>query len=726
MGKEQDEVSLAKLRKKAETCLAELSEEQLDGVPEQKRALIQELRTHQIELELQNEELRNSEAELSAARDHYAKLYDYSPTGHLTLNDKLIIEEANLTFASMLEMDVEQLLSAKFSDFICKEDQDNFYRYHKDLLASGGQGSTELRLNKKDGSKFWIRIETNPDENSGHASDRFLVSISNVSEQKEIAKKKKVEEKLRIQQKYSVLLEKDRALFDAMSRAQSQFITDTDPRDIFDHLLVELLQMTESEYGFIGQIFHDDDNQPYLKTFALTNIAWNAETLEFYKQSAPTGMEFRNLNSLFGAVMTSEKIVISNDPANDPRSCGIPKGHPPLKAFLGIPFIIGDKLIGMAGIANCPDGYNQNTVKFLKPLTLACSQMINAFKQDIARKQAEEQMESSEHRLSGILDSAAEAVISIDESQHIILFNKGAEEVFGYRHSEILGQPLEVLLPGSSRPTHRGKVANFGKSQERSRYMAVRGEIEGQRKNGEIFPAEASISKIELNGKKTFTAVLRDVSERKESEKVLRDSFVESIDTLMRAAEYRDDETGAHVRRISYYTRVLAEKMGMDEDFCHEIFYASAMHDIGKIGTPDHILLKPGGFTPEEWEIMKTHTIIGGRILAGNSSPYLQMGEEIALAHHERWDGGGYPFGLKGEAIPVAARIMQLADVYDALRSERPYKKAFDHAKSLEIITQGDGRTEPSHFDPDVLAAFVSCAETMSEIFEARKAVEGQ
>jgi len=306
------------------------------------------------------------------------------------------------------------------------------------------------------------------------------------------------------------------------------------------------------------------------------------------------------------------------------------------------------------------------------------------------------------------------------------MFNKGAEEVFGYRHSEIIGQPLEVLLPTECRLTHHGKVANFGKSQDRARHMAGRSEVEGQRKNGEVFSAEASISKIELNGKKTFTVVLRDVSERKEHEKVLRDSFVESIDTLMRAAEYRDDDTGAHVRRISYYTKVLAETMEMDGEFCECIFYASAMHDIGKIGTPDHILLKPGGFTPEEWEIMKTHTVIGGNILAGNSSPYLQMGEEIALAHHERWDGGGYPFGLKGEAIPVAARIMQLADVYDALRSERPYKKAFDHAKSLEIITQGDGRTNPSHFDPDVLAAFVNCADTMNDIFTTRKALEGQ
>ncbi|MDT8375458.1 MAG: two-component system response regulator [Mariprofundaceae bacterium] len=204
----------------------------------------------------------------------------------------------------------------------------------------------------------------------------------------------------------------------------------------------------------------------------------------------------------------------------------------------------------------------------------------------------------------------------------------------------------------------------------------------------------------------------------------LQETFIESIYTLMRAAEYRDDETGAHVKRISYYTRVLAEALGMDEAFCDTIFYASTMHDIGKIGIPDHVLLKPGSLTPKEWEIMKTHTTTGATIMAGSSSPYLQMGEQIALGHHERWDGSGYPNGIKGDAIPLAARIMQIADIYDALRSKRPYKKAFDHATSVEIITKGDGRTEPSHFDPDVLAAFKSRADTMNEIFEERRALE--
>jgi len=203
-----------------------------------------------------------------------------------------------------------------------------------------------------------------------------------------------------------------------------------------------------------------------------------------------------------------------------------------------------------------------------------------------------------------------------------------------------------------------------------------------------------------------------------ERTRALESSFKETLLTLLRAAEYRDDETGAHVRRISYYAEHLAIAMGKDDTFADLIFHASPMHDVGKIGIPDHILLKPGGFEPEEWEIMKSHATIGFDILKGHSSPHLSMGAEIALCHHERWDGGGYPQGLKGEAIPFPARIMQICDVYDALRSERPYKKAFDHAKAFEIITEGDGRTEPGHFDPDVLAAFTQAADQLAVIYD--------
>ena len=196
-------------------------------------------------------------------------------------------------------------------------------------------------------------------------------------------------------------------------------------------------------------------------------------------------------------------------------------------------------------------------------------------------------------------------------------------------------------------------------------------------------------------------------------------SHRETIETLSRAAGYKDEVTGGHVRRISYYTEELAAALGMNAGFCETIHYASQMHDIGKVAIPDAILLKAGPLTQEEWAIMKTHTTLGAQLLGKGRSPYLQMGAEIALHHHERWDGGGYPSGLKGQVIPISARIMNICDQYDTLRGERKYKEALSHSNAVEVITKGDGRTLPSHFDPDILKAFTRSANRFGDIFES-------
>ncbi|MBI5846573.1 MAG: response regulator [Nitrospirae bacterium] len=198
----------------------------------------------------------------------------------------------------------------------------------------------------------------------------------------------------------------------------------------------------------------------------------------------------------------------------------------------------------------------------------------------------------------------------------------------------------------------------------------------------------------------------------------IKSSYIETIHRLTLAAEFKDEDTATHIKRISYYCRILAEQLGQAGDFCETIFYAGPMHDIGKIGIPDNILLKPGKLTPEEFEIIKSHTTIGARILSKSSSEFLSAAEVVALTHHERWDGTGYPRGLKGEDIPLMGRIMNIVDQYDSLRSKRPYKPPFSHEQAFNIIVKGDGRTKPEHFDPRILDVFAEAADEFDRIFE--------
>jgi putative two-component system response regulator len=236
--------------------------------------------------------------------------------------------------------------------------------------------------------------------------------------------------------------------------------------------------------------------------------------------------------------------------------------------------------------------------------------------------------------------------------------------------------------------------------------------------------------KSQQNQLKAYNEHLEDLVAQRTQE--LADSRLDVLWRLGKAAEHRDTDTGQHIVRVSLYCRSLAEKLGLDRDRIESVFVASPLHDVGKIAIPDAILLKPGKLTEGEWLVMKTHCAVGVRILCDESLgmriyfemrgreggarhpavPLLQTAATIALSHHERWDGTGYPGGLAGEAIPLEGRMVALADVYDALASRRPYKAALPDSEVVAAIAAGAGK----HFDPAVHAAFEGLVKTFREI----------
>lgn len=208
-------------------------------------------------------------------------------------------------------------------------------------------------------------------------------------------------------------------------------------------------------------------------------------------------------------------------------------------------------------------------------------------------------------------------------------------------------------------------------------------------------------------------------AEVKKQTEELWDLNREVIRRLTVVAEYRDTDTGWHNWRIGRFSGIIAEGLGMPTDFTTTILLASTLHDIGKVAVPDSILLKPGALTAEEFAVIKTHSEIGAKMLAGSAHAVIQMAEIIALNHHERWDGSGYPNGLSGEETPIEGRIVMLADQYDALRAKRPYKMPFSHEDTCRIILEGDGRTSPQHFDPQILEIFRQMEPEFAIAFEA-------
>lgn len=194
--------------------------------------------------------------------------------------------------------------------------------------------------------------------------------------------------------------------------------------------------------------------------------------------------------------------------------------------------------------------------------------------------------------------------------------------------------------------------------------------------------------------------------------KILAKNQLDIINCLGRAAEYKDNETGMHVVRMSKYSKLIAEAYGANSKWCDLLCNAAPMHDIGKIGIPDHILCKPGKFDADEWQEMQRHAEYGLKILGGNNSDLLELAREIAITHHEKWDGSGYPNGLSGTEIPLSGRIVALADVFDALTNERPYKKAWSVEDACKFIEDQSGK----HFDPQLVPIFIKIIPKLLDI----------
>ena len=292
------------------------------------------------------------------------------------------------------------------------------------------------------------------------------------------------------------------------------------------------------------------------------------------------------------------------------------------------------------------------------------------------------------------IDAVADAVLIVDDHGIIVRANCQVEALLGYTQAELVGRPIEILVPVNLREIHT-KYRNMFDAEPVKRPMGTMLALSAVTKEGRLIPVDISLNPIQNNGHTFVMVLLRDIS-------VIVNAYEETLAGWSRAMDFRDKETENHTQRVTDLTVRVAKSMNLTETQITHMRRGALLHDIGKMGIPDDILNKQGKLTSEEWVVMRRHPEYAYEML--NPIEFLRPALDIPYCHHEKWDGSGYPRGLKGEEIPIAARIFAVVDVWDALSSDRPYRKAMPKEEVCAYIRSESG----THFDPRIVDIFLN------------------
>jgi len=389
------------------------------------------------------------------------------------------------------------------------------------------------------------------------------------------------------------------------------------------------------------------------------------------------------------------------------------------ESWVGVPLQNGKKVFGAMILQSYtdPNAYDDWQMEVLE----AVGNQLSVY---LEKKRAEETLRESEEMFRTFFEQNSVGFSMINTDGSWLRFNDKLCDITGYSREELHGVHWRDLTPTEDQQRER-PLLNEVVSGKIDSYTIEKRCIRRDGSAIDIFVLTKPLRRP--NGEfRYFASIIQDISERKKNERELERHQEAIIGSMAILAEHRDHGTGEHIRRTKNYVRRLLELSGGESLYPPEhlplLSQAAILHDIGKVGVPDSLLLKPGKLTPEEFEIVKRHTVIGGDVLAAaarilGEAPFIHYARQIIEYHHEKWDGTGYPHGLKGEEIPFIARIMAIADVYDALVSERPYKGPIAHEEAVAIIADGAG----THFDPRLVEAFLACADEFKSISQSEE-----
>ncbi len=583
---------------------------------------------------------KQAEASLQTSEERLRALVDNALDGIITINIDGVIQTFNPSAVRMFGYEEHEIIGENIQFLMPEFSKDNPECKIYDYLISDqsllvGINSEMIGLRK---NRTHFPLEQTISEMRVNKERLFISIVRDISERKQLEKNQK-------QQKL---------LLHALHQSTSRFVTSEDPHRIFADMLSDLLTITNSEYGFIGELFYDCENQPYLKTHALTNISWNEESRIFYEKHSPAGLEFHNLETLFGHCIKTTEPVICNTPVSDTRSGGIPAGHPPLSAFLGVPIFSGKNMVGMLGIANCPEGYNEKVLDFLQPFSSTCGILIEAIRTNKERIDNFNALLENETRLRTILNNVVDGIITINEEGIIESFNRAAEHIFHYEADEVLGQNVGLLMPQPVQRHHDQYIANYLRTGKAKIINAGR-EVECINKEGNVFPAELAVSEVYLGNRRLFIGILRDITERKKSEEALRESEERLQDFLDNANDLV--QSVGPGGKLLYVNRAWKSTLGYSEEEVRTL-------DIFDIISPQR---------REQCQIIFQRVLQGESINNMETAFVTKWGETILVSGSAncRFENG----------TPVATRSI-FRDITEQKRAENALKQAKEEAEN--------------------------------------------
>lgn len=395
----------------------------------------------------------------------------------------------------------QEAIGLSVFDLVLPEFRPAFEAMHRNVLQGKAQ-TLQFEIQGLQGTRRWMETYAVPFQNP------ITNHIEHLAVTHDITERKNIEERERSAQH----------LIKAVNDVQAQFMEGHSPANVFDVLLTHLLDLTKSEYGFIGEVLYTETGNPYLRCHAVTDIAWNDATRELVKTFAPN-LEFFNLDTLFGQVMTTGEPVIANDPAGDPRSGGLPAGHPPLNAFLGLPFFRGDQLIGLVGIANRPGGYDHALVEYLQPFLSTYSSLIEAYGQMEKRQKAEAELLASEERYRVLYDDNPSMYFSVSPEGTVLSVNRFGAEQLGYRPEELIGKSVFTVIYEDDRETvSRALASAFAQPARISTW-----EFRKVKKSGELIWVGEKVRVLPDTGAGPVALIVcEDITERKLAQESVR------------------------------------------------------------------------------------------------------------------------------------------------------------------------------------------------------------